>query len=79
DINILLLGISYKGTAIPLVWKLLNKRGNSDTSERIELMESLFNELHEFQKQQVRCLLADREFIGQDWNSYLKCNSHYII
>ena len=79
DINILLLGISYKGTAIPLVWKLLNKRGNSDTSERIELMESLFNELHEFQKQQVRCLLADREFIGQDWISYLKKQSYNFI
>ena len=36
-INILLLRISYKGTAIPLVWKLLNKRDNSNTLERTEL------------------------------------------
>ncbi len=31
DINILILGIVFKGTAIPIYWMLLDKRGNSDT------------------------------------------------
>ncbi len=31
DINILMLGIVFKGTAIPIYWMLLDKRGNSDT------------------------------------------------
>jgi hypothetical protein len=39
DINILMLGIVFKGTAIPIYWMLLDKRGNSDTLERIELIQ----------------------------------------
>jgi len=39
DINILMLGIVFKGTAIPIYWMLLDKRGNSDTPERITLIQ----------------------------------------
>ena len=39
NINILMLSITYKGIAIPLFWSLLDKKGNSNTSERIALME----------------------------------------
>jgi len=78
-INILLVGISYKGTAIPLVWKLLNKEGNSNTRERIELLESLKRHLKEEQKQQIKYLLTDREFIGKEWVSYLKKQSFSFI
>jgi hypothetical protein len=35
NINILILGIAYQGTAIPIYWDLLDKRGNSDTTEKI--------------------------------------------
>ncbi|EXW59539.1 hypothetical protein J878_4174 [Acinetobacter baumannii 44467_5] len=31
NINILMLAIVYRGIAIPILWTLLNKRGNSDT------------------------------------------------
>ncbi|MFK7796133.1 MAG: IS4 family transposase [Aureispira sp.] len=79
NINILLIGISYKGTAIPLVWKLLNKRGNSNTEERIELIESLKSYLKEDQINQIRCLLTDREFIGKEWISYLKRQSFTFV
>lgn len=72
NINILLIGISYKGTAIPLVWKILDKRGNSRTSERKALIEELLERLTSVQKKQIKCLLADREFIGKEWISYLK-------
>ena len=37
--NILMLAIVYRGIAIPIVWTLLNKRGNSDTKERIALIQ----------------------------------------
>ena len=47
---------------------LLDKKGNSHTNERIDLMER-FYEL--FPDTQVRCLTTDREFIGGDWLSYL--------
>jgi hypothetical protein len=29
----------YKGVAIPVYWLLLNKKGNSDTRERIAIMK----------------------------------------
>jgi len=35
NINFLVLGVAYKGMAIPLFWYLLDKRGNSNYSERI--------------------------------------------
>lgn len=72
NINILLIGISYQGTAIPLIWKVLDKRGNSSQEERIELMNELLDILTLKQKSKIKCLLADREFIGSEWISYLK-------
>lgn len=68
NINILTLGVAYKGIAIPLVWMPLTKRGNSNTSERIRLIE-LFIKL--FGVIKIKCLTADREFIGADWFSFL--------
>jgi len=72
NINVLMLGISYQGTCIPLVWKLLDKRGNSSYSERMALIEKLLNSLDSAKIKQIKCLLADREFIGNEWISYLK-------
>ncbi len=66
DINILMLGISYKGTMIPLVWSLLEKRGNSSTEERKVLIEQLYSCLNSSQIKQIKVLLADREFIGNE-------------
>jgi len=39
DINILTLAIVFKGAAIPIYWELLDKKGNSDTPERITLLQ----------------------------------------
>lgn len=35
NINILTLGVIYDGMAFPIVFKMLDKRGNSNTKERI--------------------------------------------
>jgi len=67
-INILTLGVVHEGIAFPLVWMMLDKKGNSNTHERIDVMER-FYEL--FPKVRVRCLTTDREFVGGDWLSYL--------
>ena len=72
DINILALGITYKGVAFPLLFKLLPKFGNSNTAERIELMDK-FDRLFGFSK--IKFLVADREFIGQHWLDYLNLNN----
>ena len=67
--NILVLGVVHQGVAIPLVWTMLSKRGNSNTGERMELMGKY---LEQFGEIKVDCLCGDREFIGQDWVSYLR-------
>jgi hypothetical protein len=83
NLNFLVLAIVYRGIAFPLLWILLDKKGNSNTSERIEIMERF---LTLFGPQSITCLFADREFVGVKWFGYLidhhidfririKCNS----
>lgn len=64
DINILMAGIVYQGTVYPLVWMLLPKRGNSNTSERKELITAL---LALVPAPLISAVVADREFIGKAW------------
>lgn len=68
NINILTLAIAFKGIAIPIYWELLDKRGNSDTPERITLLEKFINR---FGKNCIAGVLADREFVGADWFGWL--------
>ena len=68
DHNILMLAVVHEGVAIPLLWWMLDKRGNSDQVERILLMEE-FRAL--FPAVKVAALTADREFVGTDWFRYL--------
>lgn len=67
-INILVLGVVYQGMAIPLVWTMLDKQGNSNTEERMDLMDRFEAQ---FPGVRVKYLTADREFIGKEWFSYL--------
>ncbi len=68
NINILMLGFTYKGIAFPLAFSLMPKRGNSKWTERKELVER-FGRL--FGYECVDCLVADREFIGKEWIGWL--------
>ncbi len=63
-----MLAVVYKGVAIPILWRFLDKKGNSNTDERIELMEKFVGY---FGKQRIAGLLADREFIGKKWFAWL--------
>lgn len=69
DINILFLCVAYRGVALPLFWLVLNKRGNSSTTERIALVQRF---LSVFGSRWVAGILGDREFIGKRWFSYLE-------
>lgn len=71
NINILVIGIVYKGVAFPVLFKMMNKFGNSNCEERIELMEK-YNTLFGFES--IDYLVADREFIGEKWLGYLNRN-----
>lgn len=79
NINILTIGISWRGTAIPLIWMMLNKRGQSNQAERIEILGRLLSYLDTEQKNRIRYLLMDREFAANQWLSYLHKQPFYII
>lgn len=68
SINILYLAIVYQGIAIPILWVYLPKKGNSNTAERIALIDQF---IAIFGVEKIACLLADREFCGQEWILYL--------
>ena len=69
NINILVLGVIYKGLSLPILWTFLgDKRGNSDQFERIALLNRF---IRLFGVKSIAFLTADREFIGQDWWQFL--------
>ena len=71
NINILMLGITYRGIAFPLMFSLLDKRGNSSWKERKAVMERF---IRLFGCDCIDCLVADREFIGKEWIGWLNEN-----
>jgi len=68
-INILMLGVVWRGVCVPLFWTLLPKAGNSKTDARIKLLKKLGRT---FRKQKLGSLMGDREFIGGAWMQWLK-------
>jgi len=70
-LNILVLGIVYKGVAIPLLWTILQKKGNSNTTERKAIMAEF---IALFGVSSILYLCADREFIGKVWFQWLMAN-----
>jgi hypothetical protein len=68
DINILMLTVAHRGIGLPLMWSCLKKRGNSNTSERIDLIKRI---LLLIGAENIDSLLGDREFIGAEWIKWL--------
>jgi len=77
DINIFMLGVCYNGLAFPLLFTMLKKQGNSNSQERINLIKR-FVKL--FGKECIESVLADREFVGDEWITFLNDNKipYYI-
>jgi hypothetical protein len=72
NINLLTLGILCQHCFIPLVWKQMDKRGNSNFCERRFLMQRFAKLWTKLGKSiQNMTLVADREFIGPRWLNYL--------
>ncbi len=67
--NVLTLGIVHYGIAFPLVWMMLDKKGNSNTRERCELCNRF---LEIFGDRKIDFLSADREFVGEG-DCQVKC------
>ena len=67
-LNILFLCVAYEGFSVPVFWLVLNHGGNSSQRERIALVKRFVTV---FGSEQIMCVLADREFIGQKWWAWL--------
>lgn len=77
NINIFMLGVVYKGVAFPLLFTMLDKRGNSNSSERIDPVNKF---IRLFGKDAIESIVADREFVGELWLGSLNRNriKYYI-
>lgn len=68
SINLFVAAVIWKNFAIPIVWISMNKRGTSSPSDRIKLITILCRVLG---KERIDCILADREFLGKEWLTFL--------
>ena len=70
--NVLVIGCIYQGIFIPLVFKDLGRKGNSNFKERKDLIELFFKYWASTNLTLPPIFLAgDREFIGVHWWAYL--------
>lgn len=67
-VNVLMLSVSYKRIAIPLLWTVWEEKGCSDNRERCEIIERF---IEEFGVESLRFVTADREFASKQWLEYL--------
>ena len=68
DVNVLMLAVIRNGIAIPVMWDVLDRPGNSTTAQRSALL-SRFCAV--FGESAIAGLIADREFIGTAWMTSL--------
>ena len=69
--NFLVLSVVSKGISIPIYWFDLDKPGNSSTIDRIIIMKQVINLLG---ASRIKAILGDREFISEEWMSWLSDN-----
>jgi hypothetical protein len=69
--NLLTLSICAGDVGIPLFWKDLRCKGNSNTQERARLVHRF---AAFFGARRIGCLVGDREFIGKQWFSWMISN-----
>lgn len=67
-INMLVVGYLLEGFVVPLRWCDLDKEGNSNLNERLALLAPLVQQIG---ARQIKALVADREFIGVAFFSWM--------
>ena len=72
NINVLVLGIAYDHMFFPILLRLLPKRRNSNYKERIDIMQRF---IRLFGRDSIKCLVAGREFVGNEWFKRLNDNA----
>jgi Transposase DDE domain len=68
-LNVLVLGIAYKGAAIPVLWAVLPKKGCSSTAEKLAIVREF---VQVFGAGAILFLAADREFADRGLMGYLR-------
>ncbi len=68
EINLLVLAVATRRHRLAWMWTVLDRPGNSGAAERIALMERY---IARFGAGSIGLLLADREFIGEEWFNWL--------
>lgn len=68
EVNLLLPANRTRHSQVPLMAVVLDRVGNSGTPERIALMQR-YGAI--FGQEGIAMLLADREFVGEDWLNWL--------
>lgn len=66
--NVLTLAIASEEIAVPILWRLLEKKGCSDDSERAAIVEDY---LKLFSLESIAYICADREFASRAWLEFL--------
>lgn len=75
-IHLLTLSIIINNVSIPIYWTDLDKKGTSNYKERTKL----FNKVFEWYNLSGMTLLADREYVGEEWFKYLVDKGlHFVI
>jgi hypothetical protein len=67
-VNILTLSVAYKNVAIPILWEVVNHKGNATASEHKALIEKF---VAEFGAARILRVYADREFGSYELFAYL--------
>lgn len=69
DLNLLVLGVALGGVVLPLNWTVLPHGGSREMRARLFLVGQLLKRLP---VRRWAVLIADREFVGQEWFTFLR-------
>lgn len=75
QIHVLVLSADYKGVCVPVFFTIYSHKGILSEKKRIGFVKKCLL----FYKLQDKILMADREFIGKDWFSFLDKHGIYFI
>jgi hypothetical protein len=67
-INILTLSVAYKNVAIPLIWEVMDHKGNATALEHIAIIKQFVDE---FGAERIKRVYGDREFGSYELFAYL--------
>ncbi len=68
-VDVLTVGVAYEGVAFPVAWMALDHGGGSGADKHTEVLEQF---LQVVRPDQIRALVADREFTGSDFLEVLE-------